>query len=37
LCGSLANRIFGDQKAVLFGSFRLPIFQILGTLRFYFV
>jgi hypothetical protein len=37
LCRSFVNRIFGDQKAVLFGSFRLPIFQILGTLRFYFV
>jgi hypothetical protein len=32
LCGSLVNRIFGDQKAVLFGSFRLPKFQILRTL-----
>jgi hypothetical protein len=37
LCGSLANRIFWDQKAVLFGSFCLPNFQILGTLSFYFV
>jgi len=32
LCDSLVNRIFGKQKAVLFGSIRLPIFQILRTL-----
>jgi hypothetical protein len=32
LCDSLVNRIFGEQKAVLFGSIRLPIFQILRTL-----
>jgi hypothetical protein len=37
LCGSFANRIFGDQKEVLFGYFRLPLFQILRTLWFYFV
>jgi uncharacterized membrane protein len=37
LCGSLVNRIFGDQKAVLFGSIHLQIFQILRTLWFYFV
>jgi hypothetical protein len=37
LCGSLVIRIFGDKKAVLFRSFGLPIFQIIGTLWFYFV
>jgi hypothetical protein len=37
LCGSLVNRIFVEQRAVLFGSIRLPIFQILRTLWFYFV
>jgi hypothetical protein len=36
-CGSLGNRIFGVLKAVLFGSFRLSIFQIRRTLWFYFV
>jgi hypothetical protein len=35
--GSLFNRIIGDQKAVLFGSICLPIFQILRTLWFCFV
>jgi hypothetical protein len=29
LCGSLVNRIFGERRAVLFGSICLPIFQIL--------
>jgi ribosomal protein L44E len=28
LCSSLVNRIFEDKKAVLFRSFRHPIFQI---------
>jgi hypothetical protein len=37
LCYLLVNRIFWYQKAVLFGSFRLPIFQILGTFWFYFI
>jgi len=32
LCDSLVNQIFGDQKVVLFGSIRLPIYQILRTL-----
>jgi hypothetical protein len=32
LCDSLVNQIFGEQKAVLFGSICLPIFQILWTL-----
>jgi hypothetical protein len=32
LCGSLENQTFGDQKAVLFRDFPLPIFLILRTL-----
>jgi hypothetical protein len=37
LCDSLVNRILGEQRAVLFGSIHLPIFQILRTLWFFFV
>jgi hypothetical protein len=37
LCDSFVNRILGEQKGVSFGSIRLPIFQILRTLWFYFV
>jgi hypothetical protein len=32
LCDSLVNQIFGEQKVVLFGSIRLPIYQILRKL-----
>jgi hypothetical protein len=32
LCDSLVNRILREQRAVLFGSIHLPIFQILRTL-----
>jgi hypothetical protein len=37
LCGSLVNQNFRDKKAVLFQDLRIPIFQILRTLWFYFV
>jgi len=36
-CDSFVNQILGEQKAVLFGSICLPIFQILRTMWFYFV